>query len=361
MATIEKRINSNGVVKFRALVRRRGYPKQSATFDKITDAKRWATNLESAIHEQRHFKTPEANRRTVGELITRYQKEILPFKSSNLHFLKGQHNQLEWWRQQLGAYFLADLTASRIVEARSKLNCAPSTINRYMSALSHALSVAIREWEWLDISPISKIRKLREPRGRLRYLSEQERALLLSGVQEAGNHTLHLIIVLALSTGARKGELLGLKWSEVDFERRRLIFLQTKNGDRRNAPLGDYALSILQNYKTKACLPDELVFQNRWGSLLRIDSQFSELVKRVGIENFRFHDLRHSAASYLAMSGATMTDIAEVLGHKTLSMVKRYTHLSDSHTSQVVTKMNANIFNSIVSGETEKRQKSVCF
>ena len=344
MAMIEKRSVGNGTIKYRVRIRIKGAPQEMATFNRASDAKRWAVQTEAAIRERRYFKTSEASRRTLAELITRYQQDILPYKSPSLTFIRGQHNQLEWWKAQLGAYFLADVTAARIAETRAKLTTSTSTANRYMAALSHVFTVAVQQWEWLSDSPIRKLPKLREPRGRVRYLSEEERAILLQAARLSPNKILHLVIVLALSTGARKGELLNMQWSDINFERRKMVFQQTKNGERRSAILGEFALKLLQEHRAQSDEVSSYVFPSKRGNPIRVDKDFRELIQSVGIENFRFHDLRHSAASYLAMNGASVTDIAEVLGHKTLSMVKRYTHLSDSHTRSVVERMNAVIF-----------------
>lgn len=344
MALIEKRSNCKGDVSFRVRVRIKGTPQQMATFHKLSEAKLWALQTEAAIREQRYFKAPEAKRRTLAELITRYQKEVLPHKSTSYSFVRGQHMQLNWWKKQLGDYFLADVTAARISEVRSRLTCSASTSNRYMAALSHVFTVAMCEWEWVDESPIRKMKRLREPRGRVRYLSDAERTRLLDTARQSNRPFQYLVIVLALSTGARKGELLNLRWSDIDFERSRMTFQHTKNGERRSAPLGKYAYQLLLTHRQNSKSNDAYVFQSRYDGPARIDRDFRELLQLCSIEDFRFHDLRHSAASYLAMNGASMTDIAEVLGHKTLSMVKRYTHLSDSHTRGVVERMNSAIF-----------------
>ena len=343
MGTIEKRTSKNGSTKFRARIRLRGNPKESATFERIGDAKRWMAQTEAAIHEHRHFKNSGTNRRTFAELVERYQRDILPYKSPNLRFIKNQSKQLDWWKSHLGEFFLADVTASRIVEVRSKVKASSSTINRYMAVLSHAFTIAVREWEWLQLSPTRNIKRLREPRGRVRYLSEAERSTLFSLAEQLGNYVLRLVIIMALSTGARKGELMNLRWRNVDWIRSRLTFEQTKNGERRSVFLGEYAMNALkEHYKGQD--NEDWVFRSSRGTPLRIDREFKKLVELAGIENFRFHDLRHSAASYLAMNNATLIDIAEVLGHKTLAMVKRYAHLSDSHTAQVIARMNSTIF-----------------
>lgn len=344
MANIEKRVASDGDVTFRVKVRLRGHPTETATFSRLTDARLWIQKTEAAIREGRHFKTAEAKRHTLAELIDRYIKEILPRKASKSKFSTNQSQQLNWWKAQLGPYVLSDITPARIVEARGRLGRSPATANRYMAALSHVFTIAIREWEWIEDSPIRKISKLKEPRGRVRYLSDEERTKLIEAARNIEDPTLYTVIVLALSTGARQGELLNLNWKDVDFKRGSLTFHETKNGERRTVPLTGLAHDLLKERHSKRDKVTSLVFPSEESTPVRVDRPFQALLAQTDIQDFRFHDLRHSAASYLAMNGASLAEIAEVLGHKTLQMVKRYAHLSEAHTSKVVASMNAKIF-----------------
>jgi integrase len=215
-----------------------------------------------------------------------------------------------------------------------------ATVVRYMAALSHAFTIAVREWGWLDDSPMRKVSKPKEPRGRIRFLSDDERQRLLDACKASRNPYLHTVVVLALATGARKGELLSLRWPDVDLKRGTLTFHQTKNGERRAVPLTGQALALMQQHAKVRRLTTQLVFPNATGTRpLGIRNAFAAAVQRAGIADFHFHDLRHSAASYLAMSGASLMEIAEILGHKTLAMVKRYAHLSEAHTAGVVARM----------------------
>jgi integrase len=151
--------------------------------------------------------------------------------------------------------------------------------------------------------------------------------------------------VLALSTGARRGELLGLTWKDVDFERKVIVLHATKNDERRATPMVAHALAEMRKLSKVRRIDTQMVFPGRRGDRpTEIDQAWRIALKRAQINDFRFHDLRHSAASYLAMSGASLAEIAEVLGHKTLQMVKRYAHLSDSHVSSVVERMNRKVF-----------------
>lgn len=350
MATIEKRTSDKGTT-YRVKVRLRGHPVESATFTRLTDAKQWAQQTESDIRKGLYFKTSESKRHTLKELVQRYRSEHLARKSNQPRVVKEQERLLDWIEAELGAYLLFDLTPARIIEARGRLEkkvtrgkrIEPATVNRYMAALSHALNIGMREWGWLDDNPMRKIAKLREPRGRVRYLSDKERTTLLEAAKASPDASLYLIIVLALSTGARKGELLALTWDDIDLKRGLMTFQETKNGERRTVPLAGHALELMKAHKKTS--QSHYVFRARTiDKPMLVDKPFQQLIIDTGIKDFRFHDLRHSAASYLAMNGASLSEIAEVLGHKTLAMVKRYAHLSEAHTSKVVASMNERIF-----------------
>jgi integrase len=346
MATIVQRTSRNGQTSYRAQVRRKGAPPLSATFTKLADARKWVQVTEAAIVEGRHFKTAEAKRHTLADLINRYCRDILPSKAPESRRKQGQ--QLLWWRGQLGHCVLAEITPACIAEHRDMLtreHRAASTVNRYLSALGHAFSMAVQEWGWLEDSPIRNVRKPREPRGRVRFLSDQERHQLLAACRESQNPALHTIVVLALSTGARRGELLTLRWPDVDLKRGMLTFHQTKNRERRAVPLTGQALSAMHQHAKVRRLNTSLVFPNPTTTRpADIRAAWQGAIKRSGITDFHFHDLRHTFASYLAMNGASLLEIAEVLGHKTLSMVKRYAHLTEAHTRGVVERMNRAVF-----------------
>ena len=351
MATIQERKNKNDDISYRVQVRLKGFPTQTASFQRKTDARKWAAQTESAIREGRHFKTTEAKRHTLNDLIQRYIKHVLPTKPKSA---KKQSRQLAWWNEQMGSYALCDVTPVLIAEHRDKLTDevtargkkrSLATTNRYLAALSHALNIAAKEWGWLDSSPMLKVRKLKEPRGRVRFLSEDERMNLLNFCKESNNDYLYLIVVLCISTGARKMEILGLQWQDIDTLRGIITLHETKNGERRILPLVSHALELIKNHAKIRKLHTDFVFPNHKGDKpMDIRAPWETAIKKAGITNFRFHDLRHSAASYLAMNGATLAEIAEVLGHKTLQMVKRYAHLSEAHTAKVVARMNDEIF-----------------
>jgi len=351
MASIKVLKGKDGKPRYYVQIRIKGCPPQYDHFLRKTDAERWIQQTESAIYEGRHFKTTESKKHTLGELIDRYMRDVLPSKKKSE---QRQGTQLLWWKKQIGAYLFADITPSLIAEQRDILlrgttkrgrQRSPSTVVRYMAILSHAFTIAIKEWGWLEDSPIRKVSKPKEPRGRVRFLDKDERERLLVTCKDSHNLYLYTIVILALSTGMRQAEILNLKWSDVDFEKSRVILHETKNGEIRQVHIAGHALELLKNLDKIRRIDTHYLFPGKSSrSSIDIRTAWENAVKKAEITNLRFHDLRHSCASYLAMGGASLAEIAEVLGHKTLDMVKRYAHLSDTHTAGVVAKMNEKIF-----------------
>ena len=355
MATITKRTAKDGTPSYRVEVRLKGYPPQRATFARLTDARQWAKETETDIKRGRHFKTAEAKRHTLAALVDRYVRDVLPSKKASTQ--RAQRFQFDWWKSELGHLALADVTPAAIAEARDKLASTPSKrggtlspayVVRHLSALSHAFTVAVKEWGWLEDNPLLKVSKPNEPRGRVRFLSDDERDRLLAACRESPNPWLYTAVVVALSTGMRKGELMGLTWADVNLNSGRIVLHQTKNGERRVVPLAGPALHLLREHGKVGRLDTELLFPGaRKDSPIDLRAPWETALKKAGIEDFRWHDLRHSTASYLAMGGASLAEIAEVLGHKTLQMVKRYAHLSEAHTQAVMERMTARFLGNV--------------
>ena len=193
MANIEKRNSSNGATNYRVKIRLKGFPVQSATFERITDARKWAQQTEAAIREGRHFKTTEGKRHTLAELIDRYIRNVLPHKPRSAY---DQTRQLKWWSTEIGSHALSDVTPSLIAQYRDKLAGgithhgkprSPATVNRYMAALSIVFTTAVKEWGWVDDTPMRKVSKGKESRGRVRFLSDDERPRLLKTCKASSN------------------------------------------------------------------------------------------------------------------------------------------------------------------------------
>jgi integrase len=341
MASIQKRPARRGA-RYRVQVRLQGRA-LSSTFATKAAARQWAAQVESGIQRTHH--TSAVVQVTLGELLQRYRHEVLPHKRRGTQANQAHH--LDWWTVALGPWPMADVTPARLAAGRDALaqSRAPGTVNQYLRTLSHAFSVAINEWSWLDQNPLRRVRLLPEPRGRVRFLTDAERPRLLAACQASSNRHLYPLVILALATGARKMELLSLTWPQVDIGRALMILYETKNGEPRSVPLTRPAIDVIRAHAKVVRFDTPLVFPRRDGRR-PVDVRYAwhQALRQAEIEDFRFHDLRHSAASYLAMQGASPVETDDVLGHKTLAMVQRYTHLSEGHTRGVLDRMTSAMF-----------------
>lgn len=218
---------------------------------------------------------------------------------------------------------------------RRSLGASPATVNRDVALLKHILHKAL-DWNYIHENPVSKVKLLKEPPGRTRYLSTEERQRLLA----ACSGILKAIVMTALFTGMRKGELQDLRWSNINFERKEIVLRKTKNNEVRVIPVPDALMQVLQVLDTKS----DYVFHKSDGKPYGdCKKAFKTACRRAGINDFRFHDLRHTFASYLAIAGYSAFVIQRLTGHKTLAMAQRYTHLSEScirEAVESVTKMS---------------------
>lgn len=346
MATINKHVDKKGKTTYRVRIRLKGSPVVSATFDRISDAKEWARNTDADIRAGRYIDKMESQRRTLAELLDVYEKRVLPSKGERT--VSIQKSQLKWWRNELGSLTLASITPAKINECINKLTdggASSSTVNRYLAAISHAFTYATKDLGWLPDSPMRKITKPKEPRGRVRFLSADERKRLLEACKASSNPLLYPAVLLAVSTGIRSGEQFSLTWRNVDTQTGRIILEDTKNGERRTAIATGPALEELRKLAKVRMLDNEHIFPGKVkGKPIDLRAPWEAALKAAEIEGFHWHDLRHSFASELAMSGATLAEIAEAMGHKTLAMVKRYSHLTEGHISSVVERMTSRVF-----------------
>ena len=336
-----RKVEGTRGVRWQAKVKVTGLKPRYKTFDKRTDAKRWQASEKAAMIERRHFAYAEADKHTFAEMIDRYIESESPVSAAYI---------LRRWNDLLGHRLLSDIAPADIVEVRDRLKAektrkgnvkAPATVNRYLANLSSVYTTAIKEWQWVSSNPVLAVKKLREPQGRLRYLSESERKALFTACKASRSPNLFPLVVLAVSTGARAGEMLDLRWPDVDLDRGVGVLHNTKNGERRPISIRGLALEALRGQLKVRREDTDRVFPAD-DPLRRYEYKdyFKTALTEAEIEDFRFHDLRHTSASYMAMNGASISEIAAVLGHKSLSVTQRYTHLSDEHVSDVVEKMN---------------------
>lgn len=336
MASIEKRASEDGSTSYRVKIRMKGYPLETATFDRLTDAREWAKKTEAEMKAGRHFGI--SKRHTVAEMLDRYEASELP----GLKSAAGVGARLAWWRDLHGDALLSDLTPDVIAKARDALKATPkrrgggvrsaADVNRTLAALSSACGYAVKELGWLERNPMERVSKGAESKGRVRFLSDEELPRFLQACRESSNANLYLAIVLALTTGGRQSEVMGLRWPQIDLTRRTALLGETKNGDARALPLSGEAIALLQERAKVRSLTDDRLFPPtaaaKKATFLDLRAAFAAALKSADIQNFHWHDLRHTAASYLAMAGTSPLEIAKVLGHRTMAMVARYSHLS---------------------------------
>jgi integrase len=349
MATFEKRVGKTGNTTWRVRVRRQSGPWLTKSFPKKSDAEQWARSIEHKLDSGDHVPNAEARKRTLADAIDRYLTITLP-RSKHRKNSSEQTRLLTWWKEHLGGVALVSLTPAKLADARDALAAkrrrdgkalAGSTVNRYVTALSAVLSVAVKEYGWLPRNPVANVMRLEDSKGRERFLAKLEMLELLKACGPSDCRELLPIVELALATGAGKSELLNLLWNDVRVGggQRVVTFRDTKNGETRTVPLSSSAEATLTQWASgRIAWQQGRVFQI---SKTELDKSWRVARDSAGLHDVRFHDLRHSAASYLAMSGASLMDIAAILGHKTLAMVKRYSHLSEQHTTAAIDRMAA--------------------
>ncbi len=349
---IDVRISSKNILTFRARFRRKGYPDQVKTFPDIKLAKTWLDeqnrNALMGIHLP-HIKTRCYQ---LNDAINRYIKEELPRKPKNasnvLHHLK-------WFLKELGDYALTAIRPSMITEVKHKLEQeitvnnkkrSPTTVRRYLTSLSHLFTVAVRDWEWIHENPVLKVSKPKSNPGRQRYLTDDERKRLLHEAKNSQCPILYPVVVLALSTGMRRGEITNLRWGDIDLFKNQIILETTKNGEPNIIPLVGSAFKEIFKLEASNTKKSELVFPSPNNSNKPYDFQsaWNTALKRAKIHNFTFHDLRHSTASYQAANGRSLFEIGQLLGHKSTQTTKRYAHLTNKHTKQMVEELDKKLF-----------------
>jgi len=333
MATIQKLARKGGA-KYRVQIRRQGHKTASRIFDRKKDAELWARKLEGDTDALDSLPGTESRRRSVTQAIDAY---MLVYSGRDPALV----GRLHWWRIEAGHLSLERLTAATIRDALRKLGetRTPATGNRYLAAISAVCRWAIKE-QWLNRNPARGIERQREAAGCTVWLTDKQRGALLTACDVSEWPDLGLLVRMALSTGARRGELLALRWSDLDLKKGLAHVPDSKSGEPRMLPL----IQQVQDLLSGRAVPDDhevLLFKSQHDPYtpIEIRTPWDKARAAAGLPDFRFHDLRHSCASYLAMNGATLLEIADVLGHKTLAMVKRYSHLSTGHKTALITRV----------------------
>lgn len=320
MATISK--SSFGT--FRVQIRRSGQPALSKSFKTKLLAQEWASRTEYEISTGVFINRNEAERITFAELIDRYLKEVSVLKKGH----KQEVPRLRYLKKTLGQYRVLQLQSRHIADyrdARIASGKAGATVLSELSLVSQVFDMAIKEWSIpLANNPCKLIRKPKPAKGRERRLSSDEEHRLLTACKATRAPLLHSLVVIALETGMRLGELLSLTWDNVNIDQKTAYLPDTKNGERRTVPLSSKAIMTLNNMPRSISNPR--IFWT-WAAKDGVANVWRRTCLKTNIKDLHFHDLRHEATSRFFEKGLNMMEVASITGHKTLQMLKRYTHL----------------------------------
>lgn len=333
MATIRQRPNGSWQVQ----VRRRGWPTQTGSFPTRTAARKWANEIEHAIDVGKFaVSTRSEQQLTLDQALVRYSELVTP-KKKGAEVEQRRIQRLRNDASDLGQMYLGNIRGADIAEYRDRRlstpsrtggkksrltgrNISPATVRLELALLSHVFTTAAREWrmESLD-NPVSKVALPSKSRRRERRLEPGEYERLIQAC--AAYQDLPDVVDLAIHTAMRRSEIASLKWRQVFLGQRRIHLPDTKNNTARDIPLDDRAMEVLSQRHAQRV--DENVIHIAANG---ITTYFSRCVARAGMEDFRFHDLRHEAASRMAEKGLSPIEISTITGHKSMDMLRRYSH-----------------------------------
>ena len=282
--------------------------------------------IRTEIVDGKYFEKPIGETKTFKDMMEKFMKEHAPKRTVSMQ--NSYFASLKHLLPYFGSSKLSTITPKMISDykvLRYGEGAKPSSINKELAMLSKAFNLAVKEWEWLKENPISKVKKERENNQRDRWLSEDEEKRML----ESSSKRLWDIIVFDLHTGLRQDELLSLQWARVDLFRKTIIIQESKNGKPRTIPLNRVAFDILAEKSKIRNIKYDFVFTSRIGTKINCHNLrriFKIAVKKAGIQDIRFHDLRHTFATRLAQSGVDIYKISKLLGHQSITMTQRYAH-----------------------------------
>lgn len=315
MATFRQRLG-----KWQARVRIKGFPIETRSFNTKIEAQKWAREIESSMDKGSHQSIGQTNI-LLHDVLQRYMEEVTPSK-------RGAKREAEgikfMQRNKIASYSMAMLTPAVIAKYRDHRlkTVAAGTIIRELCILSGIINHARKEWSLPINNPCDLVRKPATPLGRSRLLGDDEELRLLDELQPRWRRSPWMapLVMLALETAMRRGELLALRWEHIDLEKQTAFLPMTKNGSFRTVPLSKKAVAILAGLPRSE---DGRVIQL---TDMGMEAAFRKACVRACIVNLHFHDLRHTATSRLAEKLPNVIELAAVTGHQTIQMLKRYYH-----------------------------------
>ncbi|EJM34312.1 site-specific recombinase XerD [Pseudomonas sp. GM33] len=326
---------------WKAVIRKNGWPTASKTFRTKRDAEDWARRTEDEMVRGVYIQRSGSERMTLESALKRYLSDVTPTKKPTTQ--RGEASKAKKLVEHLGKYSLAALSAEiiagfrdkRLSESSHKGNISNNTVRLELALLSHLFTVAIQEWGvGLTFNPVLNIRKPSPGEGRARRLTSDEELRLINAVNAHSNPMLGWIVRIALETGMRASEISTLRRHQVDLEKRVLRLRDTKNDSARTVPLNRFATEAIKSAMNNPVRPIDcdLVFFGEPGRDKKrrpyaFTKVWGTLKTKLKMRDFRFHDLRHEAVSRLVEAGLSDQEVSAISGHKSMQMLKRYTHL----------------------------------
>jgi len=351
MARFLKRKTKNGW-SYTATVRIKGHPSVSRTFDTKGEAAAWAAKTSEKIKAQKYNDPRLALQITLQQALNKYLETISSKKALNTHMREkvAAKRLLEKIGSEIALGSISPAIAAKYRDARlQEVSAYP--VRAELALLSHLFTKAKKEWGIPVDNPVAEIERPAPPRGRTRFLTDEEASKLLDASRKARNKNFYYYVLTLLHTGMRASEAAGLHWNQVNLKERVIFLPDTKNKDTRWVPLTKELTEELSSLKKISKGKDEnLVFlkddqlktdraKARPG--IKFREAFNAAKKRAGLPDIHMHDLRHTAASHLIMSGVDIRTLADILGHRTLQMVQRYTHLLHDHKLTAIDKIGS--------------------
>lgn len=317
-----------GVIYFRKMVN--GVPITVSTKTKsMTKARMVADKLRTEIWDDNWEFAKKGKRKTsFKELVSRFLEWCEIHHKSYGSDLAYCVNLKKFFGEETLITEITTWQVEKFISERRK-KVKPSTVNHELGCLKHMFRMAVEEWDLTTNDPSKKVKKLTEDAPKTRYLDDDERRILYAACAE-GPWYLLPIVLIAINTGMRRGEILNLKWKDINIEKKFVRITQSKSGRSRDIPMNEILVNLFKGLEQgeDRIFPIE-GFRRSWITAL----------KTAGIQNLRFHDLRHECASQLVMSGADLRTVQEVLGHSSLIMTQRYAHISNEHKRQAMEKL----------------------
>jgi integrase len=307
----------------------RRYQRSTGTEDKKL-AENILAKVKTQIIEGTWFDIDEARQHTFDELMEKYLDEHSRVNKTQRCYMNDKI-YVRHLKKMLSGLTLDRVTPQLISQYKSMRlsnGKSPQTVKHEMNCLTHAFNLAVREWDWINYNPCLKVQKPKVNNKIMRWLTDDEEKRLLDASKDYLHGQLPAIIMLALQTGMRQGEILTLKWENIDMFKRAITIMQSKTNEPKTIPLNDTGFNVLL-CKGKVVNMSGYVFTTQNGTRVHssnLQREFWKVLEKAKVESFRFHDLRHTFATRLVQSGVDLYSVSKLLGHKDIKTTQRYAH-----------------------------------